>query len=84
MKKATVQITYPSEKMEAIRQYIGGKDADMNAELEDALNKIYNRVVPKDVRSFLEAREAAQSAKPPRPLRQAPPARPERSGNEAG
>jgi len=82
MKNAIVQITYPSEKLDAIRQYTGKKDVDMTAEMQDALTKLYEKHVPRDVREFLEAREAAQAEKPPRPTRQAPAARPENSGND--
>ena len=82
MKNATVQISYPSEKLDAIRQYTGKKDVDMTAEMQDALTKLYEKHVPRDVREFLEAREAAQAEKPPRPARQAPAARPESSGND--
>jgi len=82
MKNATIQISYPSEKLDAIRQYTGKKDVDMTAEMQDALTKLYEKHVPRDVREFLEAREAAQAEKPPRPARQAPAAHPENSGND--
>ncbi len=69
MKNTTVQITYPAEKLEAVRQYMGKKDADIDAELGDALTKLYEKYVPRDVREFLEARESAQADKPKRPRR---------------
>jgi len=70
MKNTTVQITYPSEKLAAIRQYIGKKDVDMSAELGDALTKLYEKHVPRDVREYLEARESTRAEKPRRPARQ--------------
>ena len=72
MKNATVQITYPSEKLAAIRQYMGKKDVEMNAELGDALTKLYEKHVPREVREYLESRETAQAEKPRRSARQAP------------
>lgn len=72
MKNATVQVSYPTEKLDAIRQYTGKKEVDMTAELQDALTKLYEKHVPRDVREFLEARESAQAEKPRRPVRQTP------------
>jgi hypothetical protein len=69
MKNTTVQITYPSEKLEAIRQYIGKKDIDMSVELQEALSRLYEKHVPREVREFLEARESAPPEKPSRPRR---------------
>ena len=74
MKNTTVQITYPTEKLEAIKQYIGRKEIDMSAELQEALSRLYDKHVPRDVREFLEAREAAQGDKPQRPRRPVLPA----------
>ncbi len=46
MKKATVQITYDAEKLGAIRQYMGKKDAELQSEMEDFLQKLYEKHVP--------------------------------------
>ena len=73
MKNATVQITYPSEKLAAIRQYMGKKDVEMDAELQDALTKLYEKHVPREVREYLESLESAKAEKQPRrPARQTP------------
>ncbi len=82
MKNTTVQITYPTEKLEAIKQYIGRKEIDMAAELQEALSRLYDKHVPRDVREFLEAREAAQVDKPQRPRRSDRPARREEPRND--
>ena len=71
MKNATVQIAYPTEKLAAIRQYMGKKDFDMAAELSDSLTKLYERHVPRDVREYLEARESERAERPRRPMRRA-------------
>ena len=70
MKNTTVQISYPAEKLAAIRQYMGKKDADMTAELQEALAKLYEKYVPRDVREYLEAQEASKPEKPRRSIRQ--------------
>jgi hypothetical protein len=67
MKNATIQITYPAEKLDAVRQYMGKKDASLEAEMQEALTRLYEKYVPRDVREFLEARGAAQTDKPRRP-----------------
>ena len=78
MKNATVQITYPSEKLAAIRQYMGKKDVEMGTELQDALTKLYEKHVPREVREYLESQVSAKAEKQPlRPARQAPVRTPE-------
>ena len=78
MKNATVQITYPSEKLAAIRQYMGKKDVEIDAELHDALTKLYEKHVPREVREYLESLESAKAEKQPRsPARQTPVRAPE-------
>ena len=57
MKKATVQITYDAEKLGAIRQYMGKKDAELQSEMEDFLQKLYEKHVPAPVRDYIESRE---------------------------
>ena len=72
MKNTTVQFTYPAEKLAAIRQYMGKKDVQMSTELEDALTKLYEKHVPREVREYLESRETAKADKARKPNRQAP------------
>ncbi|MDL2234111.1 DUF6103 family protein [Ruminococcaceae bacterium OttesenSCG-928-L11] len=80
MKKATVQISFPAEKMGAIQHYMAEKGGDLNGEMEDALQRIYDRIVPKEVRAYLEVKAQATPTKPPRTHRPAPSAA--SSGND--
>lgn len=73
MKKSTIQISFPTEKLDAVRHYMNEKNADMSAEMEDAMQKLYEKHVPREVRSYLETRESAAPEKPQRPARQTPP-----------
>ncbi|MDL2232072.1 DUF6103 family protein [Ruminococcaceae bacterium OttesenSCG-928-L11] len=59
-------VSFPTEKLEAVRHYAAEKDSDLTAELEDALQKLYERIVPKDVRAYLEVKEQAAPASRPR------------------
>ena len=56
MKQAVVTIKYDEEKLNAIRQYMGKKDANFEAELNDVLGKMYEKYVPQAVREYIESR----------------------------
>lgn len=56
MKQAVVTIKYDEEKLNAIRQYMGKKDADFETELNDVLGKMYEKYVPQAVREYIESR----------------------------
>ena len=56
MKQTTVTIKYDEEKLNAIRQYMAKKDAELEAELTDVLLKLYERYVPQAVREYIESR----------------------------
>ena len=68
MKQAVVTIKYDEEKLNAVKQYMGKKDADFDAELKEVLGKVYDIVVPLSVRHYIESRGCAacnQKGKPP-------------------
>lgn len=69
MRKATVQIQYDAEKLCAIRQYMGKKDADLQTELDDVMQKLYEKHVPAPVREYIESRDSRVQEKPKRPAR---------------
>lgn len=56
MKQAVVTIKYDEEKLNAIKQYMGKKDADFEAELNEELGKLYEKYVPQAVREYIESR----------------------------
>lgn len=56
MKLAAITIKYDEEKLNAIRQYMGKKDADFEAELNEVLGKMYEKYVPQAVREYIESR----------------------------
>ncbi|NPV89750.1 MAG: hypothetical protein HPY50_03100 [Firmicutes bacterium] len=71
MKKATVQISFDAEKLGAIKQYMGKKDAELLTELEEVMQKLYEKHVPAPVREYIESREAEEAGKPKSPSRPA-------------
>lgn len=77
MRKETIQISYDAEKLGAIRQYMAKKDTEFQRELEDFMQKLYEKHVPVPVRDYIENREQHESEAPRRPSRPASPARPQ-------
>lgn len=69
MKKATVQISFDAEKLSALQQYMGKKEAELTAELDDVMFKLYEKHVPAPVREYIDSREELPVARPERPSR---------------
>ena len=70
MRKITVSIQVDAEKLRAIQFYVGRKNSTVEAELEDCVNKIYEKYVPAQTREYIES--IAAPARPPRPSRPTP------------
>ena len=67
MRKITVGVQVDAEKLRAIQFYTGRKDTSMEAELEDCVNKIYEKYVPAQTREYIESISTpARSSKPSR------------------
>ena len=82
MSTTELKIPFPSEKLNALRFFMDKKEQIVEQELKDYLNKTYERVVPAQVREYVESRmetgaiqeQAAESQQTPvpreRPARQ--------------
>ena len=46
MKQANIQITFEEEKLHALRRYIAKRDSTLEAELQKAAQRLYEKVVP--------------------------------------
>lgn len=85
MKKASITISYDEEKMSAIRIYLTQKQLSIEDELVTALDALYSKHVPGNVRDFFQLRQdicaaPEKPAKPPVKKKAAPDAPdPERS-----
>lgn len=73
MKKAMIQISFDAEKLGAIQQYMGKKDAELQTELNEVMQKLYEKHVPAPVREYIESRDAEEAAKAKSLSRPAPP-----------
>ncbi len=56
MKQAVVTIKYEEEKLNAVRQYMVKKEADFDGELNDVMNRLYEKYVPQAVREYIDSR----------------------------
>lgn len=57
-KGSTVQIEYDGEKLEAVRFYLRDKGSAVEKELIDALDSVYKKNVPAQVREYIERKNA--------------------------
>ena len=67
MKKTTVQFSFDDEKLQAINLYMKQKDADLDGEMDEFLERIYKAYVPANVRQFIDLKNAGRET--PKPLR---------------
>ena len=62
MKKANVIITFDEEKLSAVKMYMLQRELDVKTELEKALDGMYAKYVPSNVREFIDMK--ADSVRP--------------------
>ena len=53
MKQATIQITLEEEKLRALRRYIAKRDSTLEAELQKAAQRLYEKVVPAALQEYI-------------------------------
>ncbi|WP_088187922.1 DUF6103 family protein [Desulfosporosinus sp. FKA] len=56
MSTTELKIPFPSERLDALRFFMEKKDQTVEQELRDYLNKTYERLVPANVREYVESR----------------------------
>ncbi|NNJ31389.1 DUF6103 family protein [Lacrimispora defluvii] len=62
MKKESVTVQMDGEKLRAVKRYMEKKDADLERELCDSLQKLYEKYVPSSVREYID--ESCEDAPP--------------------
>ena len=60
MKKDQINIAYDSEKLSALKMYLGQKNMTVEKELQKALDALYGKTVPAGVREFIALRTGAE------------------------
>lgn len=58
--KATLQVTFQKEKLEALRFYMSEKDLTVEGELQKHISSIYEKYVPSATRRYLERNDNEQ------------------------
>lgn len=57
MKQSVIQIKFDSEKYNALLRYAKKKEISIEVELSDTVDKLYKKLVPADVREYIEERD---------------------------
>lgn len=72
MKTTNLTVSFDTEKLDALTYHMGKKDADLQTELQDTVQKLYEKYVPQATREYIDdrlSREAAEKQKPKHPVR---------------
>ena len=72
MKKNSITIPYDEEKLAALRLYLGQKEQSVEQELVSAVDALYAKAVPGNVREFLDLRSGMEVKSPERRKRPRP------------
>lgn len=71
MKNTTLTISFNTEKLEALTFHMSKKEVDLQAELGDTIQKLYEKYVPQATREYIDDKISREPAvKPSRPKRQ--------------
>lgn len=57
MKKDTISVSLEAEKLRAIKKYMEKKEIDVQAELANQLQKLYEKYVPINVREYIDEKQ---------------------------
>lgn len=64
MKQVNIQFAYDDERLEALRIYLAESGSTIEDELTSALDAVYKKTVPSQVRAFLDKRSLTEPTKP--------------------
>ncbi len=67
MKRVSIVISCCGEKLSALKRYMAKKDLTLEAELDDAVDKLYEKYVPGPVREYIDDKLAEEAANPSAP-----------------
>lgn len=74
MKNTTMTISFNTEKLDALTFHMGKRDVNLQAELNDTVQRLYEKYVPQATREYIDDRVARDAAREwsRRPSRPAP------------
>ena len=70
--KRSITIQIPEEKLSAIEMYLEQKNTTLAAELDKQVEQIYTKVVPQNVREYIELTAKQQIRRPRRSVDSTP------------
>ncbi|HOT59609.1 MAG TPA: DUF6103 family protein [Spirochaetales bacterium] len=70
MSTTELKIPFPLERLDALRFFMEKKEQTVEQELRDYLNKTYERLVPANVREYVESRLEQASSQEQAPLQE--------------
>lgn len=76
MKKAAVTVQFEQEKLKALQFYTGKKGSTLDAELEEFIQKLYEKTVPSQTREYIESMAEPDEMPRSRPSRTPAPGQP--------
>lgn len=62
MKLSIIQVKFEGDKYQALKRYALKKEVSLEEELEETLNRLYKKLVPVDIREYIEESEKIQKA----------------------
>ena len=65
MKKVGISVMFDEEKLSATKMYMSQKKLDVKTELEKALDGMYAKYVPSNVREFIDMKADSVRPRPP-------------------
>ncbi len=86
MSMTELNLSFPTEKLDALRFFMDKKQQSVEHELQDYLDKTYEKLVPVQVREYVESRMepvSEQRQESPAPARERPTHQPRRSRQAA-
>lgn len=63
MKQSVIQIKFDTDKYNALIRYAKKKEVSVETELLDTADRLYRKLVPADVREFIEETDTIQAEK---------------------
>ena len=74
MKNTTLTLSFNTEKLDALTFHMGKRDANLQEELNETVQKLYEKYVPQATREYIDDKVSRVGAARERPRRPARPA----------
>ena len=71
MKLSAIQVKFETSKYQALKRYAAKKEVSLEQELEETLNRLYRKLVPPDVREYIEEGDDIEKTGKPKVQNQA-------------